>query len=82
MIETISAVGHQEHVHNGIDEKLLSQKFGNVKLVHFSDTRIEVLNHYIVPIIKNKPDYLILHVGKNDATTNSSRKIVDNLLML
>ena len=35
-----------------------------------------------MPIIKNKPDYLILHVGTNDATTNSSRKIVDDLLML
>ena len=40
------------------------------------------LNDYIKPIIKNKPDYLILHVGTNDATTNSSRKIVDDLLML
>ena len=67
---------------NGIDEKRLSQKYGNVKVFHFSGARIEDLNHYIVPIIKNKPDYLILHVGTNDATTNSSRKIVDDLLML
>ena len=67
---------------NGIDEKRLSQKYGNVKVFHFSGARIEDLNHYIVPIIKNKPDYLILHVGTNDSTTNSSRKIVDDLLML
>ena len=67
---------------NGIDEKRLSQKFGNIKVFHFSGARIEDLNLYIVPIIKNKPDYLILHVGKNDATRNSSRKIVDDLLML
>ena len=52
---------------NGIDEKRLSQKYGNVKVFHFSGARIEDLNHYIVPIIKNKPDYLILHVGTNDA---------------
>ena len=45
---------------NGIDEKRLSQKFGNVKVFHFSGARIEDLNHYIVPIIKSKPDYLIL----------------------
>ena len=51
---------------NGIDEKRLSQKFDNVKVFHFSGARIEDLNHYIVPIIKNKPDYLILHVGTND----------------
>ena len=67
---------------NGIDEKRLSQKYGNVKVFNFSGARIEDLNHYIVPIIKNKPDYLILHVGTNDATTNSFRKIVDDLLML
>ena len=67
---------------NGTDEKRLSQKLGNVKVFHFSGARIEDLNHYIVPIIKNKPDYLILHVGTNDATTNSSRKIEDDLLML
>ena len=67
---------------NGIDEKRLSQKHGNVKVFDFSGARIEDLNHYIVPIIKNKPEYLILHVGTNDATTNSSRKIVDDLLML
>ena len=45
---------------NGIDEKRLSQKHGNVKTFHFSGARIEDLNHYIVPVIKNKPDYLIL----------------------
>ena len=67
---------------NGIDEKQLSQKYGNVKVFHFSGARIEDLNHYIVPIIKNKPDYLILHVGANGATIKSSRKIVDDLLML
>ena len=67
---------------NGIDEKRLSQKYGNVKGFHFSGARIEDFNHYVVPIIKNKPDYLILHVETNDATTNSSRKIVGDLLML
>ena len=41
---------------NGIDEKRLSQKFDNVKVFHFSGARIEDLNHYIVPIIKNKPN--------------------------
>ena len=67
---------------NGIDEKRLSQKHGNVKVFHFSGARIEDLRHYIVPIIKNKPDYLILHIGTNDATTNSFRKIVEDLLVL
>ena len=52
---------------NGIDEKRLSQKYSRVKVFHFSGARIEDLNHYIMPIIKNKPDYLILHVETNDA---------------
>ena len=67
---------------NGINEKRLSQKFGNVKVFHFSGTRIEDLNYYIVSIIKIKPDHLILHVRTNGVTTNSSRKIVDDLLIL
>ena len=78
--ETCAIVG--DSVINGIDEKRLSQKFGNVKVFHFSGARIEDLNHYIVPIIKIKPDYLILHVGTNDATANSSRKIVNDLLTI
>ena len=67
---------------NGIDEKRLSRKYGNVKVFHFSGARIEDLNHYIVPIIKSRLDYLILHVGTSDATTNSSIKIGDDLLIL
>ena len=67
---------------NGTDEKQQSQKYGKVKVFLFSGARIEDINHYIVPVIKNKPDYLILHAGTNDATKNSSRKIVDDLLML
>ena len=42
---------------NRIDEKRFSQKFGNVKVFHFSGARIEDLNHCIMRIIKNKTDY-------------------------
>ena len=67
---------------NGIDEKRLSKKHGNVKVFHFSGARIEEINQYIAPIIKKQPDYLILHARTNDATTNKSKKIVDDLLIL
>ena len=40
------------------------------------------MNHHLMPIIAKRPDYLILHVGSNDATTNTSRKIMEDLLML
>ena len=54
---------------NGIDEKRLSKKHGNVK-------------ELIIPIIKKQPDYLILHVGTDDAATNTPKQIVDDLLIL
>ena len=40
------------------------------------------MNHHLMPIIAKWPDHLILHVGTNDGTTNTSRKIIDGLLML
>ena len=40
------------------------------------------MNHHLIQIITKRPDYLILHVGTNDSTTNASRKIIDDLLML
>ena len=67
---------------SGIDEKRLSKKHSNVNVFHFAGARIEDVNQYIIPIIKKEPDYLILHVGTNYATTNTSKKIVDDLLIL
>ena len=67
---------------NGIDGKPLSQKHGNVKVFHFSGARIEDINQYIIPIIKKQPDCLILFIGTNDTTHNTSKKIADDLLML
>ena len=49
---------------------------------YFSSARINDMNHHLMLIIAKRPDYLILHVGTNDATTNTSRKIIDDLLML
>ena len=37
---------------------------------------------YIKPILKQKPDYVVLHVGTNDAKDMSSRIILDKLLQL
>ena len=67
---------------NYTDEKRLYKKHGNVKVFHFSGARIKDINQYIIPIIKKQPDYVILHARTNDATTNTSKKIVDDLLIL
>ena len=55
-----------------------------VTLKIFQDlgTRIEDINQYIIPIIKKLTDHLIFHVGTNDVTNNTSKTIVDNLLLL
>ena len=66
---------------NGIDEKKL-QKLGNVKVFYFSGARMNDMNHHLIPFIAKRPDYSILHVGNNDVTTNTSRKVIDDLLML
>ena len=66
---------------NGIDEKRL-QKHGDVKVFYFSGARINDMNHHLMPVIVKQPDYLIPHVGTNDVTTNTPRKIIDDLLLL
>ena len=63
---------------NGNDTKKL-QKHSNV---YVSGARIKYMNHHPIPVIAKQPDNLILRVGINDATTNTSRKIIDDLLML
>lgn len=67
---------------NGIDEKRLSKTYGNVRVFHFSGASIDDINKKIISIIKQQPDYLVAHVGANNATTNISKKIVDDLLIL
>ena len=66
---------------NGIDEKEF-QKYGNVKVFYFSDARINDINHHLMQISAKKPNYLILHVGTNDATTNTRRKTIYDPLMV
>ena len=55
--------------------KKISQEHGDVTFFHFSGARIEDVNHYIIPIIKKQPEYLIVHAKTNDATTNTSTTI-------
>ena len=52
-----------------------------LKLSTFQVARINDMNHHLMPIIAKQPDYSVLHVGTNDATTDISRKIIDSLLI-
>ena len=40
------------------------------------------INHHIIPILKKKPDVIILHVGTNDSVSRKSHEILDDLLQL
>ena len=53
---------------NGVDEKGLSKKHGNVEDFQLTWAKTEDMNQYIIPLIKMQPDYLILHVETNDVT--------------
>ena len=66
---------------NAIEKKKL-QKHGSVNFFYFPGARINDMNHHLMPIIAKRPDCSIFHVGTNDATAKTSRKIIDDLLML
>ena len=42
---------------------------------------MEVIYH-IIPILKKKPDVIILHVRTNDSVSKTSREILNDLLHL
>ena len=62
----------------GINEKRLS-KNRLVKVHDFRRATLADINHHI-PILKKKPDVIILHVGTNDSVSRTSREILDDLL--
>ena len=67
---------------SGLKEQLLSNKKHQVKLRYCRGTTVEDMFDCIKPILKQKPDYIVLHVGTNNAKDMSSRIILDRLLQL
>ena len=67
---------------SGIIEKRLSRKDKLVKVRSFPGAKIEDMYHYLVPLIKKRPDYIILHCGSNNSTQYEAQDIVDELLKL
>ena len=66
----------------GIDEKRLLRNNQVVKVRDFRDATIDDLKHHLVPLLKKKPEHIILHNGTNDAVSKTSRRILDDLLQL
>lgn len=67
---------------SGIMEKRLSRKDNLVKVRPFPGALIEDMYYYLVPLIKKRPDCIILHCGCNNTSRNGSQEIVDELLKL
>ena len=67
---------------SGIREELLKTDKHNVKVRFYRGGTIEDMEDNIKPILKKEPDYIILHVGTNNATNFTARDILDKLLRL
>ena len=65
-----------------VDEKRLSSNNQVVKVRDFRGATIRDLKHHLVPLIKKKPEHIILHIGRNDAVSKTSMQILDELLQL
>ena len=63
-------------------EEKLCGKGRNVKVRHFPGSTVDDMNHHLVPILRKKPSHPIIHVGKNDASSSTSREILSKLLNL
>ena len=67
---------------SGLKEELSLNKKHQVKVRCCRGATVEDMFDYVKPILKRKPDYVVLHVGTNNAKDMTSRKILDKLLQL
>ena len=66
----------------GIRQELLKTDKHNVKVRFFTGETIEDMEDNIKSILKTEPDYIILHIGTNNATNLTACDILDKLLQL
>ena len=53
-----------------------------VKVKRFPGSTVDDLSYHIIPIIRNKPSNMIIHIGTKDAPSSTFREIQDNLRTL
>ena len=53
-----------------------------VKVNSFSGANIEDMEDFLTPIMRRKPDEIILHVGTNNLQNDSPGMIANNILKL
>ena len=76
---TICTAG--DSIVSGLQPDLLSQKH-KVKVKRFSGANVRYMHENIKPILRRKPEYIILHVGTNGALKLPPNEILDKILKL
>ena len=66
----------------GIDKNRLKTRKHKVKVRYFPGSCIDDLYDYMKPLLRKLPDYIILHIGTNDALDNTLRETLDKVLKL
>ena len=66
----------------GIDENRLSTGKHKVKVRYFPGARKDDMYDYMKAPLRKLSDYIISHIGTNDAVSNTSSKILDKILKL
>ena len=64
-----------------IDETHTSRKF-TVKMSIFPDAKADDMFYCLAPLLEKNPDYVILHVGTNDAVDHQSNDIISKIFKL
>ena len=67
---------------NGIIQERLTRKGRAVKVHNFRGATADDMKHHVIPLLREEPSFIIIHTGTNDAPYLTSRKILDNFLML
>ena len=58
----------------GIDENHLKSGKHKVRVRYFPGACTDDMYDYMKPLLQELPDYIILHIGTNDALGNTSRE--------
>ena len=78
--ETCLIVG--DSILTGVDEKRLTGNNQVLKVRDFRGATIDNLKCHLAPLLKKKPEHIILYIGTNDAVSKTYRQILDELLQL
>ena len=66
---------------SGLIEKTMSRK-KKIKSRYFPGTKIKDMDHYAISLLGKKPENVILHYGRNDATYKFGSNILKDLIQL